>query len=79
MDDHEIEELLNSKSEQETDMETLKAHVVELRKRFDSVRIFCTRDKPNMAGTMSCDWGGGNWFAQYGQIVQWVEQESKEE
>jgi len=79
MKDEEIEQIINGKPEQEEDMEIVKYHVGELRKRFDTVRIFCTRDKPNAGGTASATWGAGNWFAQWGQIALWAEQEKREE
>jgi len=48
-------------------------HASELAEMFDGVRIFVSWPHPDDAHrTLTYDSGRGNWFAQYGQIRQWV-------
>jgi hypothetical protein len=45
-----------------------------LGEHFDSVQIFATRDEPaEREGTIKISKGVGNWYARYGQVVEWVE------
>jgi hypothetical protein len=55
------------------DIELLKQHAAKLGEMFDSVHIFCTRHEPAMEdGTVTVNWGVGNWYARYGQIIEWT-------
>jgi hypothetical protein len=48
-------------------------HASELSEFFDSCRIFVSWPHADDAHrTLTFDSGRGNWFAQYGQIRQWV-------
>lgn len=58
----------------------VKQQVEELLEHFDSVRIFVTKHEGGKDQTRSFTWGGGNFYAQYGQITEWKftkEQEAK--
>ncbi len=43
-----------------------------LLEHFDSVRIFVTRYDGNASNTCSYQTGGGNFYAQLGQIAEWL-------
>ncbi len=46
----------------------------ELGEHFDSVRIFVTwQAEDNQSITRSLDISYGNWFASFGQVLEWVE------
>lgn len=47
--------------------------VAKLLEHYDSVRIFVTRQVGATATTESYDSGGGNLYAQLGQIREWQE------
>ncbi len=67
---HEAEEL---KSRREFLQAEVTRHVKELAEHVDSVRIFVSfhEDKPSVS-TITVDEGAGNFCAQKGQIVEWV-------
>jgi hypothetical protein len=51
-----------------------------LHEHCDSVRIFCTLDDPEADGdTRSYTIGRGNFFAQLGQVVTWLNRNSDPE
>ena len=41
----------------------------------DSVHVFCSKHESNDIGTSQMNYGLGNYFARYGQITQWVQNE----
>lgn len=47
----------------------------DLRLRFDTVQIFVTRQEHGGrdANTVGGSYGYGNWYARYGQVINWVE------
>jgi len=48
-------------------------HVSQLREHVDSVRIFVTTDmEEGRSETVSYDSGKGNFFAQLGQVQEWL-------
>ena len=48
-------------------------HASELQEHFDSIRIFVSWPHEDDAHrTLTWDTGRGNFYAQYGQIVQWI-------
>jgi len=52
----------------------IKKHVAALSEHCESVRIFVT--VPSNDGnqtTKACDDGAGNFYAQYGQITEWID------
>jgi hypothetical protein len=68
---------MTEQGSREWDAEMVRKHAVMLSEHFDSVRIFATRaltDGQTAAITHGC----GNWFAQRGQISQWVMQRDAE-
>lgn len=52
--------------------EIVDLHVAQLGEHFDSVRIFVTRHRGQDQSTASYDSGSGNFFAQLGQVGEWV-------
>ena len=46
--------------------------VAKLLEHFDSVRIFVTRHNGQDSETQSYDSGGGNLYAQLGQVREWL-------
>lgn len=63
-----------SEQHQEAQFEIVKASAARLREHFDSVQILVTVDAGDGA-TLSIAWGEGNWFARYGQAVEWVKKQ----
>lgn len=45
----------------------------KLLEHFDSVRIFVTRHDGEKTNTASFETGGGNFYAQLGQVREWLE------
>ena len=54
------------------DIDRVRRAAVLLMEHFDTVQIFATRHVDDDTGTVSVQWGGGNWFARRGQIGEWV-------
>lgn len=53
--------------------ELVRKHVLELGEHFESVRIFVTRASPEEHhDTQAIDNGTGNFYAQFGQIQEWM-------
>ncbi len=51
----------------------VQEHVRKLGEHFESVRIFVTRAKPESpSDTQAIDNGTGNFYAQLGQISEWL-------
>lgn len=60
------------------DMDLVRKHVTSLGEHFDSVQIFVTRHEPaEKDGTVTINFGSGNWFARYGQVRNWVNVEEE--
>lgn len=58
---------------EDDDMKLVKKFCDDLGEHFDTVRIFVTRHEPEMEdGTITIDRGVGNWYAQYGQVKEWM-------
>lgn len=56
-------------------LEIIKKHVAQLAGHFDSVEIFVTEYISPEKGTFARSFGTGNWFARYGQIKDWLNQQ----
>lgn len=52
--------------------EKVDAVVAQLSEHFDSVRIFVTLHNGGEEATQSYETGGGNFYAQLGQVREWV-------
>lgn len=52
--------------------EKVKAAVATLSEHFDSVRIFVTLHNGGESETASYETGGGNFYAQLGQVQEWL-------
>lgn len=57
--------------------ELLDRHCAQLGEHFDTVQIFVTRYDSEI-GTRNVVFGAGNWFARYGQVVDWQTKKSEE-
>jgi hypothetical protein len=64
---------MNPKSDQ--DIDRVRAAARGLIEHFDTVQIFCTRHEGPETGTTRVTFGLGNWFARFGQAVEWTEKE----
>ena len=61
------------------DVERINQCLQHLGEHFDSVHIFATRDETGeKGGTITIQKGVGNWYARYGQIVEWITCESEQ-
>ena len=47
-----------------------------LSEHFDTVQIFVTRHISNEKGTVQCNAGSGNFFARFGQVQFWLEDQN---
>lgn len=63
-------------NQREQDMERLKEATEKLLEFFDNVQVFATR-YDGKDGTVSAKYGGGNWFARYGQVREWLIKEDE--
>ena len=54
----------------------MKQAVNQLGEHFDCVRIFASKNSEG--NTRVCTSGYGNWYAQLGQVIEWVECEKEE-
>lgn len=65
--------------DRETDMKMVEKAVNELGDHFDSVQIFVSRyDSGQEDGTVNINIGVGNWYARYGQVMEWcIKQEER--
>jgi len=58
---------------QDDDNELLRSAIDKLGEHFDSVQIFVTKHLgTESGGTHSKAVGVGNWYARYGQVVEWL-------
>lgn len=62
--------------DEEQEMQILKNHCLMLSEHFDTVQIFATRHISNEKGTIQCATGSGNFFARFGQVQFWLEDQS---
>lgn len=65
-------------ADKQADMEMVEKHVQQLAEHFDTVHIFTTRYVGETESTRSVQTGCGNYFARYGQAVEWVAQKDEE-
>ena len=64
---------MRSEEQKQADLDIVKNHTEALGEHFDHVQIFCGRHMPAEAeGTVSVNWGSGNWFSRYGQVHEWM-------
>ena len=68
---------MNDDDQEARDLKVMADHVARLEEHFDTVQIFCSRGSDD-GGTITCQLGGGNWFARYGQIRQWIVKQEEE-
>ena len=57
------------------DQRRVQAALDALGEHFDSVMIFVTLHTSTEDGTEAYAKGIGNWYARYGQVVEWVNRE----
>lgn len=64
----------------DSDLDKLKEAANSLGEHFDAVMIFCSRcESGNEDGTLSFQWGAGNYYARHGQIALWMEKQKLRE
>lgn len=51
----------------------------EIMEHVDSVRIFVTYHQGEIDSTQAYNYGGGNFYAQRGQITEWLEYQKQSE
>ena len=54
----------------------IQNHAAMLMEHFDCVQIFASKHKGEQVGTITYNFGAGNYFARYGQVQQWVDEEN---
>lgn len=58
---------------EETELGLVEKHVNQLAEHFDTVQIFTTRHDAGVEdGTVTVNMGAGNWYARFGQVMEWV-------
>ncbi len=62
--------------DEDADVARLMKACEDLGEHFDNVQIFANRFDPE-DGTISVNWGSGNWFARKGQVEGWIEKEQE--
>ena len=65
-------------NQKDNDITLLERHTKQLMEHFDTIQIFATRHRPggNEGSTITAHFGNGNWFARYGQIELWVQNQT---
>ena len=58
-------------------MDRIEKAAMDLKEHCDSIRIFATLHRDDSKNTTYLDIGKGNWYAQFGQIVEWVEAQNQ--
>lgn len=60
-------------------LEIVERHVSDLMEHFDSVQIFATlpQSDPLESAFSALRCGAGNWYARYGNVCEWVEQQKE--
>lgn len=56
----------------ESEQKMVEDACAKLLENFESVRIFVTRHDGNAENTASFETGGGNFYAQLGQVAEWL-------
>jgi hypothetical protein len=56
----------------ESEQQIVDETVSKLLEHFDSVRVFTTRHDGNSEETACYNSGGGNFYAQLGQVREWI-------
>ena len=64
-----------SETSKNSDEALVEKHTAELSEHFDSVIIFVTRLEAN--ATRCVVHGEGNYFARYGQVLDWIRREDE--
>ena len=63
---------MSTEDQAKADTELLERHVNQLAGHFDTVQILVTRVETSEDKTRGLTRGGGNWFARYGQMREWM-------
>lgn len=61
-----------SAAENDALLDRIEKAAAELKEHCDSVRIFCTLHRDDTKETTFLDVGKGNFYAQHGQIQEWL-------
>ena len=60
------------KVENDALLDRMDKAALDLKEHFDSVTIFCTLHRDDTKNTTHMTVGKGNWYARFGQVVEWV-------
>lgn len=70
---------MTNEDQQNQDLARMRQAVSALREFFDTVQIFATQVREQGeeggqegGGTLKFNAGGGNWYARYGQVRDWI-------
>jgi len=63
-----------SDEERNQQLKIIQEIAEKLGSHFDSIQIVATFDMGN-SGTSIFNWGKGNWFARYGSVKAWIQNE----
>lgn len=62
-----------SESKYDDDKARIRTALQVLGEHFDTVQIFTTRhEEGELNGTVQIAMGAGNWYARYGQVIEWL-------
>lgn len=57
-------------------LDVLKRHTAQIMEHFDAIQIFATKENAEEQTTTVMSWGGGNWYARFGQVQEWIVQQN---
>lgn len=64
--------MLEEEEEIERHLKIIESHIAQLSEHFETVQIFVTKVLSETDETLSYGVGAGNWYARYGQTVDWL-------
>ena len=66
--------------EAKADLKLVEDAANALGEHFETVQIFTTRhESGTLDGTSNVNIGVGNWFARYGQVIDWIKRKDRGE
>lgn len=69
---------MDAESGKSQDDQLVTKAIEQLGEHFDTIQIFATRyTGGEKGGTVHVCKGDGNWYARYGQVVEWINREEE--
>lgn len=62
--------------EKDEDIALVRRAISQLIEHFDAVQIFVSRHDGGEEETMAIHLGEGNWYARFGQVMDWMNKEN---